>query len=53
MEKVIIEFLERNNINLENEVVCVGISTGVDSTVLLSLLMNLKEKLNIYYDIYP
>lgn len=45
MEKVIKDFLGRNKIDLHNKTVCVGISTGVDSSVLLDVLLKLKEEL--------
>lgn len=47
MKQKIIQFLEKHNIVLNNQNVCIGISTGVDSTVLLHCLMALKEELNI------
>ena len=47
MKQKIIQFLEKHNIVLNNQNVCIGISTGVDSTVLLHCLMSLKEELNI------
>lgn len=46
MKKVLEQFLERNNINLCNKNICVGVSTGIDSSVLLHILMELKEKYN-------
>ena len=47
MKKVVKQFLERNNIDLYNQTVCIGISTGVDSTVLLHTLLSLKEELKL------
>jgi len=45
MKEVIKQFLERNNIDLNNKNVCIGISTGVDSTVLLHTLLLLKQEI--------
>ena len=45
MKDVLTQFLNRNNINLNNQNVCIGISTGVDSTVLLHSLLLLKEEI--------
>lgn len=47
MKDVLKQFIKRNNLSLNNKTVCVGISTGVDSSVLLHLLMTLKEELNL------
>ena len=46
MIKLLEQFLNKHNINLVNENICIGISTGVDSTVLLHSLLNLKKKIN-------
>ena len=47
MKNVIKEFLHRNNIDLTNQTITIGISTGVDSTVLLHSLLLLKDELNL------
>lgn len=47
MENTIINFLQKHKININNQKVCIGISTGVDSSVLLHCLLKLQEKLNI------
>ena len=47
MKEVLKEFIKRNNLSLNNQTVCIGISTGVDSTVLLHLLLLLKDELNL------
>lgn len=44
MKNVIIDCLKRNNISLVNEKVVVAMSCGVDSSVLLNLLLSLKDK---------
>jgi len=46
MIKVLQDFLNKNNINLNNQNICIGISTGVDSTVLLDCLLKLKSNIN-------
>ena len=46
MNKVLQNFLNKNNINLNNENICIGVSTGVDSTVLLDCLLKLKTEVN-------
>ncbi len=46
MKQLLKTFLYKNNINLDNEIVCIGISTGVDSSVLLHLLLELKKEIN-------
>lgn len=45
MKNIIKEFLSSNNICLNGQNICIGVSTGVDSTVLLHCLMDLKEEL--------
>lgn len=47
MENTIKSFLEKHNINLNNQKVCIGISTGVDSSVLLHCLLLLQKKINM------
>ena len=47
MKEVLTQFLNRNNIDLQNQNVCVGISTGVDSTVLLHSLLLLQNQLQL------
>ncbi len=47
MKQHLIQFLNRNNINLTNQTICIGVSTGVDSTVLLHTLLLLKEDYNL------
>lgn len=47
MKEVLTHFLNRNNIDLQNQNVCVGISTGVDSTVLLHSLLLLQNQLQL------
>ena len=46
MNKVLKNFLNKHNINLNNENICIGVSTGVDSTVLLDCLLKLKNEVN-------
>lgn len=46
MKKLVEQFLIRNDINLSNQNICIGVSTGVDSSVLLHILMSLQEKIN-------
>lgn len=46
MGNIIIKFLKENNISIENKVVVVGVSTGVDSMVLLDELMRAKNYVN-------
>lgn len=46
MIKVLYDFLNKHNIDLNNQTVCIGISTGVDSTVLLDCLIKLKSNIN-------
>lgn len=46
MNKVLKNFLNKHNINLNNENICIGVSTGVDSTVLLDCLLKLKKEVN-------
>ena len=45
MKNIIKGFLSSNNICLNGQNICIGVSTGVDSTVLLHCLMDLKEEL--------
>lgn len=47
MENIIINFLQKHNININNQKVCIGISTGIDSSVLLHCLLKLQKKLGI------
>ena len=44
MKDVIKEFLHRNNIDLTNQTITIGISTGVDSTVLLHIVRSIYPK---------
>lgn len=44
MKTLIKDFLFKHNIQLSNETVCIGISTGVDSSVLLHLLMEFQKE---------
>lgn len=46
MVEVLKKFLLSNGINLENENVCIGISTGVDSSCLLYALEQLQKSIN-------
>lgn len=47
MKDVLIKFLEKHNINLVNKSVCIGVSTGVDSMVLLHNLLNIRKEFNL------
>lgn len=47
MENTIINFLQKHNININKQKVCIGISTGIDSSVLLHCLLKLQKKLNM------
>ena len=47
MKDVLKQFIKRNNLSLKSQTVCIGISTGVDSTVLLHLLLSLKDELDL------
>lgn len=47
MRQIIKQFLQKHNIDLHNEKVCIGISTGIDSSVLLHSLLELKEEFNL------
>ena len=50
MKNVIKEFLYRNNIDLTNQTITIGISTGVDSTVLLHSLLLLSSLFEVSLD---
>lgn len=45
MDKVVKNFLTKNKIDLRGQNVCIGISTGVDSSVLLYALQEIKDEL--------
>lgn len=46
MKNVVKAFLERNSIKINNESICIAVSTGVDSMALLYSLIELKEDFN-------
>lgn len=45
MEHIVREFLKTNQIDLKGKTICVAVSCGVDSSVLLHLLESLKDEL--------
>lgn len=47
MEKIVLEFIKKNNMFTKGDKVLVGVSGGADSVCLLFVLYNLKEELNI------
>lgn len=46
MKNMFLGFIEDNKLNLKDKNICIGISTGVDSSVLLDLLLKNRDKFN-------
>ena len=51
MDKVIIDFFSRNNLDLANKTIVIAVSTGVDSMALFHAFLSLKEKYNLRLEV--